>query len=124
MKKLNNGIQGGFSLIEVLVAFFILGVGIAVLFNLFPLGWQALAYSRKLNEVYLLAQKKMEELKDLEALEAGTLTGKKDDLDWSLTTQPLKLEEGIEVIFVELAVDFEFQNQPQKQRFVTYMAKK
>ncbi|MBI4972773.1 MAG: prepilin-type N-terminal cleavage/methylation domain-containing protein [Candidatus Omnitrophica bacterium] len=53
----------GFSLVEILLALLILGIGIVTLFNLFPLGFQALAYSRRLNEVSLLAQKKMEELK-------------------------------------------------------------
>ncbi|MBI5145498.1 MAG: prepilin-type N-terminal cleavage/methylation domain-containing protein, partial [Candidatus Omnitrophica bacterium] len=35
----------GFSLVEILLALLILGIGIVTLFNLFPLGFQALAYS-------------------------------------------------------------------------------
>jgi len=111
----------GFSLIEVLVALFILGLGIAVLFNLFPLGWQALAYSRKLNAVSLLAQTKLEELKSQGAIESGDKSGKEGDLDWTLSTKPLKLAEGIEVIFVELDIAFNYKNNPEKQRFITYV---
>jgi prepilin-type N-terminal cleavage/methylation domain-containing protein len=118
-----HGVKG-FSLIEVLVALFILGVGIAAVFNLFPLGWQSLAYSRKLNEVHLLAQKKLEELKNQEAWEEGEQSGDEGDLSWSLSTKPLKLQADVEVIVVELEVDFEFQKQAQKQRFITYVAKK
>jgi len=112
----------GFSLVEILVALLILGLGIAVLFNLFPLGWQALAHSRKLNEVSLLAQKKMEELKTPTGLVLGEQSGKEGDLSWKINAQPLKLSDGIEVIFVELDVDFDFQKTPQKQRFITYLS--
>ncbi|MFH1457806.1 MAG: prepilin-type N-terminal cleavage/methylation domain-containing protein [Candidatus Omnitrophota bacterium] len=123
MRKSNTKYQEGFSLIEVLVALFILGVGIAILFNLFPMGWQALAYSRKLNEVYLLAQRKLEGLKNEPIPQEGAQSAKEGDLSWSLSARPVKFEEGIEIIFVELDVDFEFQKQPQKQRFVAYITK-
>jgi prepilin-type N-terminal cleavage/methylation domain-containing protein len=117
----NHKYQKGFSLIEVLIALFILGVGMAVLFNLFPMGWQALAYSRKLNEVYLLVQKKMEEIKREQALQPGETSGEEGDLNWSVNVKPLRLEDTLEVIQVQLDVDFEFQKIPQKQRFITYL---
>jgi prepilin-type N-terminal cleavage/methylation domain-containing protein len=114
-------LKKGFSLIEVLVALFILGLGIAVLFNLFPLGWQALAHSRKLNEAYILAQKKLEELKMQGMLQQGEVSGKDRDFSWLISTKPYELEAGIEVIYVELEIDFDFQKTPQKQIFVTYI---
>jgi prepilin-type N-terminal cleavage/methylation domain-containing protein len=120
MKKSSTG----FSLVEVLVALFILGMGIATLFNLFPLGWQALAHSRKLNEVYLLADRKMEELKTRDHLEEGQMTGQEGDLNWSVSLKPMKLPEGSEVIFAQMEIDFVFQKQTQKQRFITYLTKK
>ncbi len=52
----------GFTLIEVLLAIFILGLGMVTSFNLFPVGLQSLSYARRLNEVYFLAEKKMEDL--------------------------------------------------------------
>jgi prepilin-type N-terminal cleavage/methylation domain-containing protein len=114
----------GFSLVEVLVALFILGMGIATLFNLFPLGWQALAHSRKLNEVYLLADRKMEECKTRGHLEEGQASGQEGDLNWSISLKPFGLQGGGEVTFVQMEIDFVFQNQTQKQRFITYLTKK
>ncbi len=109
---------------EVLVSLFIMAVGIAALFNLFPMGWQALAHSRKLNEVYLLAQKKLEELKTLESLEEGEKSGKEGDLNWALFAKSVKFQDGVTVIVAQLDVDFEFQKKLQKQTFVTYLTKR
>lgn len=111
----------GFSLVEILISLLILGVGIVISFNLFPLSWQSLAYSRKLNEVSMLAQKKLEELKSEDNLSPSRMFGKEKDLDWNLTAQPLKLEGDLEVTQVELDIEFSFQGSPQKQKFVTYL---
>lgn len=119
-----QGLKRGFSLVEVLIALFILGIGIAALFNLFPLGWQALSHSRKLNEVYLLAQKKLEELKMQGALVEGVQKGQEGDLSWSVSIKTLKLQDGVEVIGAELDIDYEFQKAAQKQGFVTYLTKR
>ncbi len=111
----------GFSLVEILISLLILGLGLLVLFNLFPLGLQSLNYGRKLNEVSFLAQKKIEELKSQSAIEIGQKSGKEGDLSWSISTQPLKLKDDIEVIYVEMDISFAFQGVNQKQRFVTYL---
>lgn len=110
----------GFTLIEVLIAIFILGLGIVTLTNLFPLGLQAFSYARKLNEVYFLAEKKMEELKQSD-LTAGETSGEEKDLQWKITVQPQELSEGIELTRVELEIDFTFQGRTQKQRVITYI---
>jgi prepilin-type N-terminal cleavage/methylation domain-containing protein len=112
----------GFTLVEILVSLFILAGGILIVFNLFPLGFQSLAFSRKLNEVSLLTQKKFEEIKSQEVIELGVKSGKEGDLNWSLTSKPLELAEGIEVINVELDIDFDFLGKPHRQRFITYLS--
>lgn len=111
----------GFSLVEILISLLILGIGLIISFNLLPLSWQYLAYSRKLNEVSILAEKKLEELKSEDNLSASPMSGKEKDLDWNLTAQPIKLEGDLELIQVELNIEFYFQGSPQKQKFVTYL---
>jgi len=110
----------GFTLVEVLIAIFILGLGIVTLANLFPLGLQAFSYARKLNEVYFLAEKKLEELKLQSSLTPGETSGEEKDLNWKISVSPLTLSEGINVTYVELTIDFVFQGRSQKQRIITY----
>jgi prepilin-type N-terminal cleavage/methylation domain-containing protein len=112
----------GFTLVEVLLAIFILGLGIVTSFNLFPLGLQSLSYARKLNEIYFLAEKKLEELKSQPKIEFGQTSGQEKDLHWAIYLQPLKFPEGIELTFVELDIDFVFMGRTERQRFVTYLA--
>lgn len=112
----------GFTLIEVLLAIFILGLGIVTSFNLFPLGFQSLSYARRLNEVYFLAEKKLEELKLQSKIEVGEVSGKEKDLMWTIYAQPLKLPEGVELTYVELDIEFVFQGRQESQRFVTYLS--
>lgn len=112
----------GFTLVEVMISLFVLGVGMVSLFNLFPLAWQSLSYSRKLNEVVYLAENKLEGLKsEQDKIEYGQTTGKEGDLNWAISTRPLKLTEDIEVIYAQLDIDFSYQNKPQKERFITYI---
>jgi len=119
--KMNTQLVRGFTLIEILVSLFILAVGLIVLLDLFPLGLQALSYSRKIGEVSLLAQKKLEELKSQGIIEIGQKSGKEGDLNWQMNIRPLKLGEGIEVASAQLDIDFDFQGKPLKQRFITYL---
>ena len=112
----------GFSLVEVLIAIFILGLGIVTLTNLFPLGLQSLSYARKLNEVYFLAEKKLEELKLQPSITLpAEMSGEEKDLNWKISIQPLEFPEGIGVTYVELEINFVFQGRTGRQRFVTYL---
>lgn len=113
-----------FTLIEIMVSLAILGLGIVVTFNLLPLAWQALSYSRRLNEVSYLAQETLEELKSQgTAITMGETSGKQGDLNWRLSLKPLTLTDNVEVVYAELNIDFFFQLLPQSQKFVTYLYK-
>lgn len=112
----------GFSLVEVLIAIFILGLGIVTLANLFPLGLQSFSYARKLNEVYFLAEKKLEELKLQPGPTPGETSGEEKGLNWKISLLPLRFPEGIEVTYAELEINFVFQGRIQKQRIITYLA--
>jgi prepilin-type N-terminal cleavage/methylation domain-containing protein len=111
----------GFTLIEVLIALFIIALGLIFLYNLFIMGWQSLALGRKLNEVSLLSQKKLEELKS-QTLQEGQLSGKENDLDWQIYLKPLKFPDGVEVIFCQMDVTFLQQGISHKERFITYFS--
>ncbi|MDD4939707.1 MAG: prepilin-type N-terminal cleavage/methylation domain-containing protein [Candidatus Omnitrophica bacterium] len=113
----------GYTLVEVLIAIFILGLGVVTLTNLFPLGLQAFSYARKLNEVYFLAEKKLEELKLEPNLSAGQTSGVERDLNWKITVAPVTPLEGIELNYVELEINFYFQGRMQRQRVITYFNK-
>ena len=112
-----------FSLIEVLLSLVILGLGIVFVFNLFPLAWQALSYSRKLNDISFFARNKLDALKAQETIALGESRGKEGDLEWRISLQPLKLADGIEVILAQLDINTKFMGKPETQRFVTYLYK-
>ncbi|MBU1124791.1 MAG: prepilin-type N-terminal cleavage/methylation domain-containing protein [Candidatus Omnitrophica bacterium] len=112
----------GFTLIEVLIAIFILGVGMLGIFSLFPMAWQNLNYSRKLNEVAFFANKKFDEIKSQGvSLPMGNTAGQEGDLNWAVTVKTLPFENAIEVVFVQLEVDFIYKNKAQRQRFITFL---
>ena len=112
-----------FSLIEVLLSLVILVLGIVFVLNLFPLAWQSLSYSRKLNEISFFARNKLDELKTQESITPGETLGKQGDLNWKISLQPLKLADGIEVISAQLDVDTNFSGKRETQRFITYLYK-
>jgi prepilin-type N-terminal cleavage/methylation domain-containing protein len=116
-----NKFNRAFSLVEVLIALLILGMGIVGLFNLFPLAFNSLAYAKKLNEVYFLAEKKLEELKSKGIPGQAGLEGKEGDLAWKLTSQPVNISDGIDLTSVQVDVSFSFHSKQESQRFVTYL---
>jgi len=113
--------NGGFSLVEILIALALLGFGMVTLFNLFPLGLQSLSYSHRLNEVSLLAQKKLEELKARKPIPLGVTAGKEGEVSWSISASKATLAPGIDATLVQLDIDFNFQKASQRQSFVTYL---
>lgn len=112
----------GFTLVEILISLLVLGIGITIMFNLFPLAFQSLMYSRRLNEAYFLAEKKLEELKSQGLSGQTSLSGREGELSWKISSGPLKLSEGVEVINAEVDIDFIFQGKLQAQKFVTYLS--
>lgn len=113
----------GFTLVEILISLLIFGLGLVILFNLFPLALQSFAYGRKLQEVSILAEKKLEELKAIEELSTGQMNGEEKDLNlnWNITIKPLG-DQDTDLMHVELDIELYFQGKSQKQRFVTYLA--
>src|SRR5512135_3557130 len=101
--------NGGFSLVEILIALVLLGFGMVTLFNLFPLGLQSISYSHRLNEISLLAQKKLEEVKARRPVPLGVTSGKEGEARWSISARSATLAPGIDVALVQLDIDFDFR---------------
>ncbi len=110
-----------FTLVEILISIVILGIGITVMFNIFPLALQSLTYSRRLNQVYFLAQQKLDEIKADSPGREFQDSGQQDELRWSLTTRPYQIQSEIELIMAQLDIEFNFQGRTVRQRFVTYL---
>ncbi|MBU4346851.1 MAG: type II secretion system GspH family protein [Candidatus Omnitrophica bacterium] len=113
----------GFSLVEILVSLAVLGIGLVFVFTIFPLSWQSFAYSRKLNEVSIFAQRKLEELKSTEAFSPGQMSGEEKDINWNISISPVQPDADMDLWHVELDLEFYFQGRPQKQKFLTYLSR-
>lgn len=110
-----------FTLVEILIALAVLALGIVSLFNIFPSAWHSFAYSRKISQVTLLAQHKLEELKSNEHPAPGSTSGKDADLSWTMSLTPNTLEPGITLLQVELTVKFSLQGREYAEKFITYL---
>lgn len=79
MRRPNKRVDKGFTLIEVIVAFAILGVGLTVIIELFSgglrLGRASIEYTKAVN----YARMKMEEIAVKPSIEEGTGEGESDD---------------------------------------------
>lgn len=110
----------GFTLVEILVALAILLLGIVVILNLFPLGWQSFTYARRLNGVSLLAEKKFEEFKLQKEFKDSS--GSEQGFNWAIKTQSIKLPQNVDVACAQLDIDFDYQGKKLSERFVTYVS--
>jgi general secretion pathway protein I len=95
--------EGGFALIEILVAVSILAISLVVIFQLFSGGLK----SRKLSEEYARgvfhAREKMAETLLIPALSQGETEGEfEDGYEWQMTITPIPSEEDEEKLSVGL----------------------
>lgn len=112
----------GFTLVEILIALLILAIGIVGLFNIFPSAWNSFAYSRKLSQVALLAEQKLEALNSAQDVVPGVTTGEEGEYAWRLTISPVSFEQpGIALMQAELDITFSIRDMPLKERFITYL---
>lgn len=87
--------QGGFSLLEVLVAFAILALMLGVLLGIFGRATQTTIAAAQYAQAATLAESLLNRVGDDIALEAGALSGKTESgFDWELTLVELDLTEA------------------------------
>lgn len=109
----------GFTLVEVLIAFFILVMGISFIYAIFPLGMRVARQTQTLSSISFFAQRKIEELKT--AKEAITdSSGQENIFNWTVKATDYTTAENIKLKKVQMdLVWLEGQN-PRKKTFITY----
>ncbi|MBI5749414.1 MAG: prepilin-type N-terminal cleavage/methylation domain-containing protein [Nitrospinae bacterium] len=88
--------EWGFTLLEVMVAIVILGLGLTVVFELFSGGLKSVEISNDYSNAVILANKKMSELSLKEMLKAGKEEGDfpgEEKYKWEVEIIPYKVDE-------------------------------
>lgn len=83
--------QRGFTILEVLVAFLVAALLLAVILSGFSTGLSSLARADRMSQAALVAQSRIAELGVLEPLQEGELSGVDDqhsDYRWQISVQP------------------------------------
>ena len=89
-------LQCGFTLLEVMVAIVILGLGLTVVFELFSGGLKSVEISNDYSNAVILANKKMGELSLKEKLDVGKEMGdfsEEESYKWEVEIIPYKVDE-------------------------------
>ncbi len=92
--KVNTGRRsGGFTLIEVLVAFIVLAISLGALFQIFSTGMRASRSAEEYTRATLLAESKLAAIGITGALEEGETTGEYEDgYHWRVAIRPYRLD--------------------------------
>ncbi|MDD5291820.1 MAG: prepilin-type N-terminal cleavage/methylation domain-containing protein [Candidatus Omnitrophica bacterium] len=109
----------GFTLIEALIAFFILTMGISFIYSIFPLGMRVARQTQTLSSVSFFAQKKLEELKT-SAEPVADSTGQENIFNWTVKVTDYTTEENIVLKKVQLDVLWSEGENQRKKTFITY----
>ncbi|MAF84068.1 MAG: prepilin-type N-terminal cleavage/methylation domain-containing protein [Gammaproteobacteria bacterium] len=90
------GNDAGFSLLELIVAFSILSLSLAVLYQIFSSSAQRAALGREYGDAVLLAESKLAEIGANQQIQTGNLSGKFDnDMRWKSTVTPYKAPDTV-----------------------------
>ena len=109
----------GLTLVEVLIALLILGIGISFLYTVFPLGIRISKEVQMLGKVSFFAQKKIEELKtNNETLSDSN--GQEADFNWTINIQDFQAENNIYLKKIQLVVQWPEGRTVRIKTFVTY----
>ena len=86
--------NGGFTLLEVLVAFTVLAISLGVLFEIFSTGMRASRSAEEYTRATLLAESKLATIGITGALEEGESSGEYEDgYAWRVAVRPYRLDE-------------------------------
>lgn len=83
--------QSGFTILEVLVAFLVAALLLAVILSGFSTGLSSLARADRMSQAALVAQSRIAELGVIEPLQEGTMSGRDEqhsDYRWHISVQP------------------------------------
>ncbi len=114
MSPLKHPTQGGFTLLELLAAVALLGVGFAIFLNAMGYTTKALTQDNQTTHMALLAKSVFDEqTKGL--LKPGHWEGKIDEVNWQLTSTLAPGKSSVELYRLELALE----QGPRQERFTT-----
>ena len=111
----------GFSLIEVIFAFFILSIGLGALFALFSPALRMGQEARQLSRLAFFAQEKLEDIKTEDVSASGNTSSSGNEFTWNIWAEPLTLAENVTLQKVSLHIQREDVARKQlTEEFVTY----
>ncbi|MDD5617589.1 MAG: prepilin-type N-terminal cleavage/methylation domain-containing protein [Candidatus Omnitrophica bacterium] len=110
----------GFSLLEVLIAFFILVMGVSFIYSVFPLGMRMSQQTKNLSSVSFFAQKKIEELKT-SAQALSNSSGEENNFNWTLAVTDYTTPENINLKKMQLDMTWLEGQSQRKKTFITYL---
>jgi Tfp pilus assembly protein PilV len=111
--------KSGFTLLEALIAFFILVMGVTFIYSIFPLGMRIARQTQTLSSLSFLAQKKIEELKASKGPFSNS-TGQENIFNWTIKVTDFTTQENIILKKVQLDVIWAEGENPRKKTFITY----
>lgn len=109
----------GFTLVEILIAMLILGIGLSLVYSIFPLGLRISRDVQTLGRVSFFAQKKIEELKTMNGAPEDS-SGEEPDFSWSIKVQDYTGEANIVLKKIQLDAQWQQGQDTRKKTFVTY----
>lgn len=104
---------------EVLIALLILGIGLSLIYNIFPLGIRISRQVQTLGRVSFFAQKKIEELKTSNATLADS-SGEEETFSWAIKVTDHTSEGSVALKKVQLDTQWQEGQDTLVKTFVTY----
>ena len=98
--------QRGFSLLEVLVAFVVMGLVVGVLLQLFGASMRSVALADEYSFAVQVAESQLAAVGSAIPVKQGTVSGAEEGSDyrWNVAIEPLKLDEKLENLPVPMQV--------------------
>jgi prepilin-type N-terminal cleavage/methylation domain-containing protein len=109
----------GFSLLEVLIAFSILVMGVSFMYSIFPLGMRMIKQTQNLSSICFFAQKKIEELKTIKEPLTNS-SGQENIFNWTVQVTDYTTPENIILKKIQLEVVWIEGESQRKKIFATY----
>ena len=109
----------GFTLLEVLIAVLILGIGMSALYAIFPLGIRISKDVRTLGSISFFAQKKIEELKTMDGSPSDS-SGQENLFNWTIKVEDYTTGNNFVLKKIQLDASWPEGDRMRKKTFVTY----
>ncbi|MFC1709093.1 prepilin-type N-terminal cleavage/methylation domain-containing protein [Candidatus Omnitrophota bacterium] len=108
----------GFTLVEVLIAMLILGIGLSLIYTIFPLGIRISREVQFLGRISFFAQKKIEELKTFNATIADS-SGQEASFNWTIKVSDHTAGANAVLKKIQLEALWEEGKTIRSKRFIT-----